>query len=278
MPRAPRLALALSTLALPGCLLVEPVSVTPEEGPWGRASETPALASSSAPPPPGSAAAAANGALKVLVSPGKPVMEPSESLRLIAEVQLADGQINGNVVWSSSDDTIATVNATTGAVTALREGRVTIVAAYALDTKVKGLAVLTIVKDKAATAPPPDDEAVPPPATKPEALPPQLAGSVKATPAPVETGEALSYVGPDGQPAILGPVLLTSGIHTFSITHRGAVGPFQVSLYTADGLLGENLYSGVGPLAVSFPYMIFQTGWYYLAVERAAGPWALTVD
>ncbi|MEB3329046.1 MAG: Ig-like domain-containing protein, partial [Candidatus Sericytochromatia bacterium] len=220
-------------------------------------------------------------ALKVLVSPGKPVMEPEESLRLIAEVQLADGQINGNVQWSSSDDTIATVTPTTGQVKALREGRVTVVAAYALDPKVKGLAVLTIVKDKAAAPPPVDDlqEAAPPPESQAPVLPAQPgAASPGAVPAVEAAGEANRFEGPEGQPGIIGPLLLTSGIHTFALRHEAAFGPLQVSIYTADGLQGENLYSGAGPLALSFPYMIFQTGWYYLAVERAAGPWSITVD
>jgi hypothetical protein len=218
--------------------------------------------------------------LKVLVSPGKPVMEPEESLRLIAEVQLADGQINGNVQWSSSDDTIATVNPTTGKVTALREGRVTVVAAYALDPKVKGLAVLTIVADKAATPPPPPDDelAVAPPPPRPPALPVQPGiDSPLPVPAPA-AGAANRFEGPDGLPGVIGPLLLTSGIHTFAIDHEATFGALQVSIYTADGTQAENLYSGVGPLNVSFPYMVFQTGWYYLAVERAAGRWSITVD
>jgi hypothetical protein len=207
-------------------------------------------------------------------------MEPEESLRLIAEVQLADGQINGNVQWSSSDDTIATVNPTTGKVTALREGRVTVVAAYALDPKVKGLAVLTIVADKAATPPPPPDDelAAAPPAPRPPVLPVQPG---IASPAPVPTpaaGAANRFEGPEGLPGVIGPLLLTSGIHTFAIDHEATFGPLQVSIYTADGTQGENLYSGVGPLSVSFPYMVFQTGWYYLAVERASGRWSITVD
>jgi hypothetical protein len=205
-------------------------------------------------------------------------MEPEESLRLVAEVQMADGQIHGNVQWSSSDDTIATVNPTTGAVKALREGRVTVVAAYALDPKVKGLAVLTIVKDKAATPPPPSEESLEAPPELAPSLPPPTVGL--PTPAPVATpapGAANRFVGLDGQPGLIGPLRLSAGIHSFVISHAGD-GPFQLSIYTADGTVGENLYSGGGPLEVEFPYMIFETGWYYLAVERAAGPWSVTVD
>jgi hypothetical protein len=279
MFRALRLALFCLPTVLGGCLFVAPDSVTPDpQGPFGSTPVTVPIASEPSSPP--SSALAPTTALKVLVSPGKPVMEPEESLRLIAEVQLADGQINGNVQWSSSDDTIATVNPTTGKVTALREGRVTVVAAYALDPKVKGLAVLTIVADKAATPPPPPDDelAAAPPAPRPPVLPVQPG---IASPVPVPTpaaGAANRFEGPDGLPGVIGPLLLTSGIHTFAIDHEASFGPLQVSIYTADGAQGENLYSGAGPLSVSFPYMVFQTGWYYLAVERAAGPWSITVD
>jgi hypothetical protein len=81
---------------------------------------------------------------EVRVQPGRLTLPPGGRRQLVAEVRMTDGQINGNVQWSSSDNTIATVNATTGEVNALREGRVTIVAAFAPDTRYKGVLELTV--------------------------------------------------------------------------------------------------------------------------------------
>jgi hypothetical protein len=71
-------------------------------------------------------------------------MAVGDSVKLVAEVKLPDGTYNGNVTWSSADDTIATINPTNGTVVALQEGRVSIVAAYAPDPTARGLATLTI--------------------------------------------------------------------------------------------------------------------------------------
>jgi hypothetical protein len=71
-------------------------------------------------------------------------MAIGDSVKLVAEVRLADGTYNGNVAWSSADDTIATINPTTGTVVAMREGRVSIVAAYAPEPSARGMATITI--------------------------------------------------------------------------------------------------------------------------------------
>jgi sugar lactone lactonase YvrE len=76
----------------------------------------------------------------VKVIPATHHMVLGESVTLRAEVQMPDGQVNGNVIWASSDDTIATVNRTNGAVTALKPGRVTVLAAYAPSPEFKGIA------------------------------------------------------------------------------------------------------------------------------------------
>ena len=83
--------------------------------------------------------------LLIRVEPGKPTIKPGEKVKLMAEVRLVDGQVNSNVIWSSSDDTVATVNGTTGEVSALKEGKVTILASYAADNKYKGAAELSVV-------------------------------------------------------------------------------------------------------------------------------------
>lgn len=86
--------------------------------------------------------------LNILVTPEKPFLMIGETVNLKAEVLLADGQINANVTWSSSDDTVATVNRTSGQVAALRAGRVTILASYSPDPRYKGLCDLVIVTDR----------------------------------------------------------------------------------------------------------------------------------
>lgn len=81
---------------------------------------------------------------QVTILPARLALPVGESRRVRAEVEMADGEINSNVNWSSSDDTIARVNPTTGEVNPLRAGRVTIVASYAVDTRYKGLLDLTV--------------------------------------------------------------------------------------------------------------------------------------
>jgi len=102
----------------------------------------------------------------VQVLPGSSQLVVGDSVTLRAQVFLPDGQINGNVVWASSDNTIATVNPTTGSVTALKPGRVTIVAGYALAPAFKGLADIIIYATKAELP-------ASPPALSPSVLPTQ---------------------------------------------------------------------------------------------------------
>jgi hypothetical protein len=106
--------------------------------------------------------------LQVNVDPPTPKLALQQSIPLKARVTMADGQINGNVTWGSSDSTIAAVNPTTGEVTALREGRVTIVASYAADPRYKGLAEIEITKEAIATPKPAPSDAVVKPGVAPD--------------------------------------------------------------------------------------------------------------
>jgi hypothetical protein len=85
---------------------------------------------------------------RVDVSPSRWALAVGDRQTLTAAVRLTDGQINGNVQWSSSDDTVATVNPATGDVTALRPGLVTIVAAYTVNPQWRGLAEISVVDDR----------------------------------------------------------------------------------------------------------------------------------
>lgn len=129
----------------------------------------------------------------IKIEPGTPTVILGEKLKLVPSVQMADGQINGNVTWSSSDDTIATVNPTTGELSAVKEGRLTIVAAYTVDPRYKGLAEVLVVKDKAQVPPSPSPTPVvfaPGASALPTTLPspsPTPSTSTEATPTPTPT-------------------------------------------------------------------------------------------
>jgi photosystem II stability/assembly factor-like uncharacterized protein len=96
----------------------------------------------------------ANGsAVQIQIKPETAVLGIGETLPLVAEVHLATGEVNANVDWSSSDDTIATVNRTTGVVSGVKEGRVTIRAAYTQDAAFSQVADVRVVKDKTQAVP-----------------------------------------------------------------------------------------------------------------------------
>lgn len=97
---------------------------------------------------------------QIVVDPASPRLEDGGKVNLTAQVFMADGTINGNVTWASSDEAIATVTAA-GEVRARKEGKVTIEAIYALDPRFKGIAVLT-VGNPPATAPTPGTGVVTP--------------------------------------------------------------------------------------------------------------------
>jgi hypothetical protein len=80
----------------------------------------------------------------ITLTPDALELRVGERHTLQAAVTLINGERNGNVVWMSSDASIASVDEQSGEVRAKREGRVTILAAYAPDTRYRGLAELTV--------------------------------------------------------------------------------------------------------------------------------------
>lgn len=139
-PASLLLALTLAACGEPAPIEVH--SLGTYEDPYAVPSARPAA------PVPTPAVATAPAAT-VAVSPGYLTLAPASSQKLMAIVKGADGQITQNVAWSSSDGTVAEVNPTTGEVFALKEGWVTIVAAYALDVKIQALTTVHVVKDLA---------------------------------------------------------------------------------------------------------------------------------
>lgn len=69
---------------------------------------------------------------KIVVTPTSLDLKILQTGELLATVYMADGTKNGNVLWSSSDNTIAKVSEF-GKVTAIKKGTTTVVATFALD-------------------------------------------------------------------------------------------------------------------------------------------------
>ncbi|MEB3223755.1 MAG: Ig-like domain-containing protein [Candidatus Sericytochromatia bacterium] len=109
---------------------------------------------------------------EVSVTPATLTLTIGESRKAKAAVRMMSGEVNGNVTWSSSDSTIATVNPTNGEVTALAEGWVTIVATYAADTRYKGLLDVQVIAAGGGASP------------APTPAPGEAPSSAEATPAP----------------------------------------------------------------------------------------------
>ncbi|MEB3197613.1 MAG: Ig-like domain-containing protein, partial [Candidatus Sericytochromatia bacterium] len=112
----------------------------------------------------------------IRVTPVNPTLVVGETLPLQAQVRMKDGQVHANVAWSSSDSIMATVNPATAEVTALKPGRVTIVAAYALDPRYKGMTEIEVVTER-----PPSPAPLPRPSLFPVAFTP------RPTPRPLTT-------------------------------------------------------------------------------------------
>jgi hypothetical protein len=80
----------------------------------------------------------------VTVSPASVPMNVGDKITLVATVTAGAGQTNRNVTWSSGNAAVATVDATSGLVTAIGGGTTSIIAASAANPSVKGAAVVTV--------------------------------------------------------------------------------------------------------------------------------------
>ncbi|MFN8671833.1 MAG: Ig-like domain-containing protein [Candidatus Sericytochromatia bacterium] len=72
---------------------------------------------------------------KVQINSGTDIVisEGQKGQELSASVTYQDGSIDSNVKWSSSDNTVATVNADNGSISGVKEGNVTIIASSMKD-------------------------------------------------------------------------------------------------------------------------------------------------
>jgi hypothetical protein len=142
----------------------------------------------------------------IQIEPAALSLEVGQARPLTAAVRLADGQVNGNVQWASSDATIAVVDAS-GGVSALKVGRVTIIATYSLDAQFKGLAELTVVPPGALATPSPTPTPTPvptpTPTPRPSKTPRPTAAPTEApaaTPTPAATATPVLEGGAGGTP------------------------------------------------------------------------------
>jgi photosystem II stability/assembly factor-like uncharacterized protein len=87
------------------------------------------------------------------VTPAQTSVAIGESAPLLAKVTLGTGEVKSDVIWSSSDEKIATVDAK-GTVTGKAVGTVQILASYAGNQSFKGQAAVRVTATKGTTATP----------------------------------------------------------------------------------------------------------------------------
>ena len=81
----------------------------------------------------------------VIVTPATATVVEGAIVELSAEVEVVSGTPPTTVTWSSSDTTVATVNATTGVVTGVSVGTATVTATSTFDDEASGSAMITVV-------------------------------------------------------------------------------------------------------------------------------------
>lgn len=180
------------------------------------------------------------GAIQLTITPASAVLVPGEKLKLQASVQLATGAVNANVLWSSSDNTVAAVNDTTGEVTALKLGRVTIRAVYAQDTNTSQVAELRIVADKSTAIP----DAVPSTV---------IFGDGPPSPTPTASGGAATVAAPGHWvPVSTGVTEQVTGIKMIDAKTGIVMGEKGLLLKTTDG--GQKWVADY-PVSLAFQYV-----------------------
>lgn len=126
--------LALAALCLVGCS-VSGTAVVPGAN------------SNGATPGQSSTPATGKAVARVTLAPDTLVLETGNTRTdLLPTVNYVDGTKDSNVVWSSSDDRIASVEPTTGRIQAIKEGNVTIIAASANDPSQRATLQLSVRK------------------------------------------------------------------------------------------------------------------------------------
>lgn len=82
--------------------------------------------------------------IAVIITPSSATLNVGEKLTLIATVVAGAAQTNRTVRWASQNAAVATVNATTGEVSAIGGGTTGVIAISVADSSVKGVASITV--------------------------------------------------------------------------------------------------------------------------------------
>lgn len=89
---------------------------------------------------------------QVQVIPDRMVIEAGKSGQANASVRYADNTSDSAVVWSSSDNTIASVDGSTGTIQALKTGEVTIIATSTVDNTKRAAVQMSVKAPGTSTA------------------------------------------------------------------------------------------------------------------------------
>lgn len=137
------LTLSSCTLTVPGALLdkVPPSQPASASGPANQSPQTsttgPSNQNAQSP-----AAAKIVGALRAV--PDTVVISVGNTIKLDASVSYSDGTFDSAATWSSSDDTIVSVNPTTGVASGVKSGIATAVATSTTDPSRKARTTVTV--------------------------------------------------------------------------------------------------------------------------------------
>jgi uncharacterized protein YjdB len=95
---------------------------------------------------PGTGSSDSCAVASVIVTPSLDTMQVGQNFQPAAQVQSCTASANEGVLWLSSDSTIASIDATSGFILALRTGRVTITASAVADSTKKGSMAIVVTQ------------------------------------------------------------------------------------------------------------------------------------
>lgn len=143
------LALTLTLGMLGACSLDVPSLPVELQGEGGLLANATATAT---PTPSGTIAPVQRVVKDITVQPDNLVIPEGTAFDVIAVVTYVDGSFDSNVTWSSSDNTVLSVNPTTGRLTGLKAGVASVVAQSPVDRTKRTTATVAVRAAEAAPA------------------------------------------------------------------------------------------------------------------------------
>ena len=176
-----------------------------------------------------------------MVSSAANTVKEGETINLSATVALTDGNTNNDVIWSSSDDTIAKVDSK-GIITAIKAGNVTITAKAKNDpTKITTATVTIMPKERVSPSPTVLLSATPTPILS-------ASPSPSVTPTPTVTATATPTPTPTPTPTATPTPQPPTGLNKTSVTQTGftltwtaVTGATSYKIYKDSVLLFDNV-------------------------------------